>query len=80
MGGKSLEHAVNVIKRKAGNDLLTTVRDLATKDFVHSVIELVANSYDADATEVGIDYNPRLSVLSIRDNGEGMSPKELENF
>ncbi|MBN1793161.1 ATP-binding protein [Candidatus Woesearchaeota archaeon] len=68
------------IRKTAGQDLLTTVRDLATGDFIHSIIELVANSYDADATEVRIDYDPQAGTLRIKDDGEGMDKKGLESF
>ena len=79
--GKSLEKTSRgSIRRTIGNDLLSTIRDLATKDFEHSIIELVANSYDADATTVDVEYEPRTKILRIKDNGEGMTPEDLENF
>jgi signal transduction histidine kinase len=47
-----------------------------------ALVELVKNSYDADATEV-IVYGERLSsasqgYISVRDNGTGMGRKEFE--
>nr|WP_175429320.1 ATP-binding protein [Lysobacter enzymogenes] len=37
------------------------------------ISELVANSYDADATEVDIDFDAKGDKLIIRDNGSGMT-------
>jgi hypothetical protein len=49
-----------------------------------AIAELVANCWDAGATEVFIDipisneYDMDNSVITIRDNGEGMNPDEVE--
>jgi Histidine kinase-, DNA gyrase B-, and HSP90-like ATPase len=58
-------------------------RDLIT-DRVTALFELVKNSYDADATEVVVEfYNTKTitehSKIIIRDNGEGMSLEDIEN-
>ena len=49
-----------------------------------SLVELVSNSYDADATEVHIDLPDRIvenSEITLKDNGIGMSTKEFqENY
>ncbi len=45
-----------------------------------AIVELVANSYDADAKEVHIDYDPRQSTLVVQDNGSGMTPEGLQAF
>src|SRR6478736_1236081 len=45
-----------------------------------SVAEIVANSYDADATEVKVvlpDAMDEMAVTEIRDNGSGMSREEV---
>ncbi len=46
-----------------------------------AIIELVKNSYDANATEVRIDFTNTLSidkgVITIADNGIGMSKKDI---
>lgn len=47
-----------------------------------SVAEIVANSYDADATEVFVtlpDAMDKMAVTEIRDNGSGMSAEEVIN-
>ena len=64
-------------------------------DKVSAVIaELISNAYDADATEVTIDapmgeflaskaggkISDKGFTLSIKDNGHGMTPEEMQNF
>ncbi|MEV7412881.1 ATP-binding protein [Streptomyces althioticus] len=39
--------------------------------------EVVANSYDADATEVRIDINPADDSVIVQDNGSGMTEQEV---
>ncbi|MEN9610071.1 MAG: hypothetical protein RLZZ628_885 [Bacteroidota bacterium] len=58
-------------------------RDLIT-DRVTALFELVKNAYDADATEVCIEFSnvktlSESSKIIIRDNGEGMSLEDLQN-
>jgi signal transduction histidine kinase len=58
-------------------------RDLIT-DRVTALFELVKNAYDADATEVYVEfYNVKTlsehSKIIIRDNGEGMSLEDIQN-
>ena len=42
--------------------------------------ELVKNSYDADATEVTINFLPNEDSIEITDNGNGMTFNEFKNF
>jgi len=62
--------------RPAGRHLLTIGRDLI-QDSYAAVVELVKNSYDADASRVEISFetNPKNQGLkiSISDDGHGMS-------
>lgn len=51
-------------------------RDLITDDFV-AIFELVKNSFDAGATEVGLHFTH--DCLFIVDNGKGMSYDDLIN-
>lgn len=44
------------------------------------VVELVANSLDAGATRIAIDYNPSNNVLVITDNGQGMDAGQFEQY
>ena len=42
--------------------------------------ELVKNSYDADATEVTINFSPNKDLIEIKDNGHGMTYGDFKNF
>ena len=42
--------------------------------------ELVKNSYDADATEVTINFSPNKDLIEVRDNGHGMTYEDFKNF
>ena len=42
--------------------------------------ELVKNSYDADATEVTINFSPNKDLIEVKDNGHGMTYKDFKNF
>ena len=42
--------------------------------------ELVKNSYDADATEVTINFSPNKDLIEIKDNGHGMTYEDFKNF
>ena len=44
------------------------------------VVELVANSLDAGATNISIDHNPNDKVLIVADNGKGMSGTQFEEY
>ena len=48
-----------------------------------AIIELVKNSYDANATEVKIDFidseNPESGKIIIQDNGFGMSKSDIQD-
>ena len=61
--------------------LLRTIGAELISSEVVAVIELVRNSYDADATQVDIVFHhpedPERATLEIRDNGHGMSREIL---
>lgn len=62
------------VKNLIGKDLVT--------DQITAVFELVKNSYDADATEVYIEFiniNSGNGSLIIRDNGTGMDLNDIQN-
>lgn len=56
------------------------IAQLVPRNSIHSLCELVANAYDADAETVEIHYQPDRDLLTITDDGCGMSPKETDNF
>lgn len=64
----------------AGRLLMSIGRDLI-KDIPAALVELVKNSYDADATKVKIEYNKIESglIITVRDNGHGMSQDTVIN-
>ena len=45
-----------------------------------ALAELVKNSYDADATEVTINFKPEQGKIKISDDGHGMTTKEFEDY
>ena len=49
------------------------------KPFIKAFKELVSNSYDADASEVCIEFSDDFSVATVTDDGSGMSPFEFRN-
>jgi hypothetical protein len=44
------------------------------------VVELVANSLDAGATRISIDYDPDDKVLVVADNGKGMIASQFDEY
>src|ERR1043165_3804852 len=60
--------------------ILTLGRD-SIKDHTTALVELVKNSYDADATRVEVDIFSDVEepYIRIADNGSGMIEKEVEN-
>jgi len=45
-----------------------------------ALAELVKNGYDADATKVKIELNPKKKEIVVTDNGHGMDFNEFKNF
>lgn len=66
------------LRREGGKNLPEMIAQLTVSDSYRAVIELLANSYDADATVVRIDRTPNKLIIS--DNGAGMSPVDLHGF
>jgi len=65
-----------------------TIEHLGTQMYKHrapSIAELIANCWDAGATNTWItipapeDYSQDSSIISILDDGEGMAPDDIEN-
>lgn len=58
--------------------VLARVTDGIYRQPASALRELIANSYDADATIVSVSTDaPRFNTIKISDNGTGMSPKTL---
>lgn len=60
------------------------IRDLAEMYPFHVsevvVVELVANSLDAGATRIAIDYDPAVGTLTVEDNGSGMTKQQFADY
>lgn len=44
------------------------------------IVELIANSLDAEANRIAIDYDPARNVLVISDNGRGMDANQFAQY
>lgn len=71
-------------RHESGVNFQNLIRDLADMypqevDEVVAV-ELVANSLDAKATRIAIDYHPVGNTLVITDNGQGMDAGQFEQY
>lgn len=53
-------------------------RDLVTNEFV-AIFELVKNSFDAGATAVDIEFDPKERSITIVDDGSGMSRDDIRD-
>lgn len=49
-------------------------------NFPAALKEIITNSYDADASVVNINIDIRKEIITITDNGKGMSEKEFDFF
>jgi len=57
---------------------LVTIGEKLYGESLELLRELIANAYDADATEVHVDLNPER--LAVRDDGSGMDEEGLREF
>ncbi|MEE3719690.1 ATP-binding protein [Tumidithrix elongata RA019] len=67
---------------KFSPQILARLGEELISSFEQSIIELVKNAYDADATECAITLNNTRQVggsIEISDNGVGMNADEIEN-
>jgi len=60
-------------------DLIRILSEGTYTSFPQALKEFISNSHDAFATEVALRFDDDFSVLSIRDNGEGMSSDDFVN-
>jgi len=44
------------------------------------IVELVANSLDAQATRISIEYDPQKKTLIVQDNGQGMTNSQFKEY
>jgi Histidine kinase-, DNA gyrase B-, and HSP90-like ATPase len=77
--GKTREPVVTAIK--TDQRVLARITDGIYRQPSSALRELISNAYDADATEVVILTDaPRFSVISVRDDGIGLSPESLQHL
>jgi len=71
-------------EHESGVNYKNLIRDLADMyPFEISevvLVELIANSLDARPTRIAIEYDPVAKVLTVTDNGKGMSASEFEQY
>lgn len=67
-------------RRNLGSNAPDLIANLVVTSTIGAIEELVANSYDADANRVDIEYGQEASTLVIRDDGTGMSHDGLRSF
>lgn len=67
-----------ITKLQANSGLLKAIGPRLYPDASTGIIELVSNSYDADATSVRINVKP--NEIAVADNGSGMGEELLVNF
>jgi hypothetical protein len=60
-------------------DIIPNLSSGLYKNFSRAVKELISNAYDALATEVKINLDLKENKIIIRDNGKGMTDKEMES-
>lgn len=69
---------------ESGINFKNLIRDLADMYPIEAdevvVIELIANSLDAGATQIYLDFDRRTNTLIVADNGKGMSTKQFEEY
>ena len=58
--------------------IIRTLGDQLISGEVAAIIELVKDAYDADANSCFIEINPQKGSITIRDNGHGMSLKDVQ--
>lgn len=44
------------------------------------ITEIIANSLDAGATQISVDYDPKVKKLVIADNGKGMGANQFDEY
>lgn len=75
---KEKKGEVSTTRLRTDERVLARITDGIYRQPASAIRELIANAYDADATEVHIQTDaPRFDSISVRDNGRGLSKKAL---
>ncbi len=78
ISAKEKNGRVSTTKLRTDERVLARITDGIYRQPASALRELIANAYDADATEVYIQTDaPRFDSITVRDNGRGLSRKAL---
>lgn len=78
IGAKEGKGEVSTTKLRTDERVLARITDGIYRQPASALRELIANAFDADATEVHIQTDaPRFDSITVRDNGRGLSRKAL---
>lgn len=81
ISAKEEKGEVSTTKLRTDERVLARITDGIYRQPASALRELIANAYDADATEVHIQTDaPRFDSITIRDNGRGLSKKALSHI
>lgn len=62
-------------------NLIRDLADMYAADVAEVVvIELIANSLDAGASRITVDYDPSAGILTVTDNGTGMNASQFDEY
>lgn len=80
--GETIENKPSGRRLPPGSQRLPTMLSASGHNLVSAVADIIDNAISAEATEIQITFDPPNSGngrwMAIRDNGRGMSPKQLE--
>lgn len=78
ISAKEKNGQVSTTKLRTDERVLARITDGIYRQPASALRELIANAYDADATEVYIQTDaPRFDSITVRDNGRGLNTKAL---
>lgn len=68
------------VPREPAVDLVRIISEGTYTSFAHAVKEFISNAYDADATRVDVTMDDDCNVITIRDNGVGLTYGDFQGF
>lgn len=69
----------NLAKLKVSGEIINELSE-KIPTFVVALNELIKNSFDANASNVNINFDTRLGILLIQDDGDGMDESNIETL
>lgn len=67
------------IPREPGVDLVRIISEGTYTSFAQAIKEFISNAYDADATRVDVTIDDDCNLITIRDNGVGLTYEEFRD-